>query len=429
MSVFNLETIWLGLHNLRLHKLRSLLTALGIIFGVAAVICMLSISEGASADELRMINQLGTRNIIVTSVRPEQSRQVEQRNSMQLDYGITYADRELIEKTVPHIERIVPLKAVAYTARYGEHQMESRVIGTTPALFQSVSMEVARGRRLTETDLEERKTVCLIGENVRRELFKFEDPLGQELLAVRGTGAVPLTVVGVLESVETAGAPKRGVQERDINSEIYMPYDTAATLFGDTTVRSIAGTIESFRVELSSIYVTVDTLENVLPVSDAVGRVFTYNHDKNDYDIRVPLRSLRLAERKKRNQQLMLGFIAGISLLVGGIGIMNIMLATVTERTREIGIRRALGAKRRHITAQFLVETVVLCMTGGIVGIALGTAGAFIIAHEAGWTETTVRLWAVGTSFSLSVIVGVVFGLWPAVKAARLDPIEALRYQ
>ena len=236
-------------------------------------------------------------------------------------------------------------------------------------------------------------------------------------------------MVGVLKAVQTAGAPRRGVEERNINSEIYIPYATATRRYGDTSRRLSSGSREFTKTELSGLYVTVDELDNVMAVSEMVARVFQHNHQQQDYDIRVPLRSLQLAERKKRNSQLLLGFIAGISLLVGGIGIMNIMLATVTERTREIGIRRALGARQRHITVQFLIETVVLSTTGGLCGIMLGYLGSVLITRVADWGAAIVQPWAVLISFSLSVMVGVFFGLWPAIKAARLDPIEALRYE
>ena len=191
---------------------------------------------------------------------------------------------------------------------------------------------------------------------------------------------------------------------------------------------SRAWDIDLFRRELSGLYITANSLEDVIPVSEMVRRVFEKNHEKGDYNVRVPLARLKLAEKKKRNQQLMLGFIASISLLVGGIGIMNIMLATVIERTREIGIRRALGARRRHITVQFLVETIVLSTAAGLVGIALGWAGAWIINQAAGW-DTIVQGWTMVICFSLSVLVGVFFGMYPATAAARLDPIEALRHE
>jgi putative ABC transport system permease protein len=428
MRLLSIETFRLGLNNLRLHKLRSLLTSLGIIFGVAAVICMLSISEGASADELRMIELLGTKNIIINSVKPPQTTQASQGNSNLIEYGITRDDFSIIQETVPRIAHVVPLKTVAYKARHGEFQAALDVVGTTPVFFDIVNISVARGRPITTQDITERANVCVIGEHVRRELFPFQDPLGETLLADRFPSAVPLTVVGILEEVQTAGAPRRGVEERNLNREIFVPFDTALTQFGEITRRMGAGSRELIKMQFSGLYVTVQDLEQVLPVSKMIERVLEYGHENRDYEVKVPLARLQLAQKKKRNNQLTLGFIAGISLLVGGIGIMNIMLATVTERTREIGIRRALGARQRHIAVQFLVETVVLSTTGGVVGVCLGVFGAHFVSRFAEW-ETIVSAWSVAVSFSLSVLVGIFFGMYPAVSAAKLDPIEALRYE
>jgi len=428
MRLLGIETFKLGLNNLRLHKLRSLLTSLGIIFGVAAVICMLSISEGASADELRMIELLGTKNIIINSVKPPQTTQASQGNSNLIEYGITREDVTIIQETVPRIAHVVPLKTVAYKTRHGEFQAALDVVGTTPAFFDIVNVSVARGRPITTQDITERSNVCVIGEHVRRELFPFEDPLGETLLADRFPSAVPLTVVGILEEVQTAGAPRRGVEERNLNREIFVPFDTALTQFGEITRRMGAGSRELIKMQYSGLYVTVEDLEQVIPVSKMIERVLEHGHENRDYEVKVPLARLQLAQKKKRNNQLTLGFIAGISLLVGGIGIMNIMLATVTERTREIGIRRALGARQRHIAVQFLVETVVLSTTGGVVGVCLGLFGAHFVSRFAEW-ETIVSAWSVAVSFSLSVLVGIFFGMYPAVSAAKLDPIEALRYE
>jgi len=428
VKTFGVETFKLGLNNLRLHKLRSLLTSLGIIFGVAAVICMLSISEGASADEMRLIQLLGTRNIIINSVKPAQADEATERNTNLVEYGIRSGDVTTIEKTIPHIEHVVPMKNVAFRARYGERQPSLTVVGTTPDFFEVVNVHVARGRSLTYVDLAEKTNVCVIGAEVKQELFPFTDPIGEAIIAERAVGGVPFTVVGILEQVQTAGAPARGVEERNLNQEVLVPFTTAVTRFGETTVRRGAGSRELTKVEYSGLYVTVDSLDYVLPVSEMVQRVLEHNHEKLDYDVRVPLARLKLAEKKERNRKLTLGFIAGISLLVGGIGIMNIMLATVTERTREIGIRRALGARQRHITVQFLVETVVLSTAGGVVGAILGIIGAHVVSTLAAW-QTIVTFWSVAVSFGLSVLVGIFFGMYPALAAAKLDPIEALRHE
>ncbi len=428
MSTLRVETFRLGVRNLLLHKLRSLLTVLGIIFGVAAVICMLSISEGASADELRLLALMGTQNIIVNAVRPQQTTQASEGNTNLLEYGITFDDLDLIQSTIPHVDRIVPLKKVSESVRRQDRRMTTSVLGTEPDFFETVNIDVASGRRLTEVDIAERKNVCVIGDEVRRELFSFSDPLGESILVEVYPTAVPFTVVGVLQRIQTAGAPERGVEERDLNREILIPLSTSRSQFGDMLVRRSAGSREMTKTQVSNVYITADSLETVLPVSEMIERIFVRNHRQIDYDIKVPLARLKLAEQKKRNNQLLLGFIAGISLLVGGIGIMNIMLATVTERTREIGIRRALGAKRRDITSQFLIETVVLSTGGGILGVALGWASAQVVNHLADW-ETIVQPWSVLVSFGLSVFVGIFFGMYPAMSAARLDPIEALRFE
>jgi putative ABC transport system permease protein len=428
MRLLSLETFKLGLNNLRLHKLRSLLTSLGIIFGVAAVICMLSISEGASADEMRLIELLGTKNIIVNSVKPAQTAQVSQGNTNLIEYGITHNDVASIESTIPNVQCVVPLKTVSYTARHGMYRGSFDTVGTTPEFFEVINVRVAHGRPIAETDLLEKKNVCVIGQEVRAALFPLMDPLGETVLSDRFPNAVPFTVIGVLETVKTAGAPARGLGERNLNAEILVPYTTAYTQFGETTRRVSSGSREFIKMQYSGLYVSAAEMDNVLSVSEMVKQVLAHNHKELDYEVRVPLERLQLAKQKKRNNQLVLGFIAGISLLVGGIGIMNIMLATVTERTREIGIRRALGARQKDIAIQFLIETVVLSTGGGLVGVMAGILGAHGVSQFAKW-ETIVSAWSVAVSFALSVMVGIFFGMYPALSAAKLDPIEALRYE
>ena len=228
MHFLNLETLQLGIRNLRLHKLRSLLTSLGIIFGVAAVICMLSVSEGASADELRMLQALGTRNIIVNSVKPEQSKQVSQAQTNLARYGIVSDDLSMIKVSVPKVEHIVPLRTVADSVRHGEYQSIAQVVAVEPSFFKVVNVNAASGRLLADLDMRPDSNVCVIGDQVRQDLLPFEEPLGAMVLAARTPlSAIPFKVVGVLEPVKTAGAPARGVEERNLNREIYVPMPAA----------------------------------------------------------------------------------------------------------------------------------------------------------------------------------------------------------
>nr|HPM24304.1 FtsX-like permease family protein [Phycisphaerae bacterium] len=261
---------------------------------------------------------------------------------------------------------------------------------------------------------------------VARNLFPNDDPLGRTLtVQARSTGPVPYTVVGILGEVLTAGNPTKGLAARDLNRDVYVPLATADLRYGDTKVSFSGMSREVKSVQFSDIYVHVEPEDQVLAVSRLVERVLQHNREDQDFTITVPLELLQQAEQVKRNSQIVLGSIAGISLLVGGIGIMNIMLASVTERTREIGIRRALGAKRYHITAQFLVQTLILSVLGGLIGIALGIGLAHLVTLIVNW-QTIIPLWGVLLSFGVSAFVGLVFGLYPARAAARLDPIDAL---
>jgi len=242
----------------------------------------------------------------------------------------------------------------------------------------------------------------------------------------RISGNVPYEVVGVLGGVLTAGNPAKGLAARNINRDIYIPLATADLRYGDLKVTWQGLSREAKDVQFSDIYVHVEPQEEVLAVSKMVNRLLDYHRRQPDYSMTVPLELLQQAKAAKRTWQIVLGSIAGISLLVGGIGIMNIMLASVTERTKEIGIRRALGAKQYHITAQFLVQTLILSVLGGLIGVALGIGLARIVTFFADW-ETIVPIWGVTLSFVVSALVGIVFGIYPARAAAKLDPIAALQ--
>ncbi len=249
MKFLTLETFRLGLKNLKLHKLRSLLTSLGIIFGVAAVICMLSISEGASADEMRMIKLLGTKNVIVNSVKPSKTKEVAQGNTNLVEFGVTRDDFSIIEKTIPHIRHIVPLRTVAYQARHGEHEAAIQTIGTTPAFFKIVNIGLEQGRALVSQDMSGTSNICVIGQEVRQALFPAKDPMGETILIARYPTAVPFEVVGILRWVRTAGAPARGVDQRNLNNEILIPFSTAESQFGETTRKDGAGSREYIKMQ------------------------------------------------------------------------------------------------------------------------------------------------------------------------------------
>ncbi|MBU0637605.1 MAG: ABC transporter permease [Planctomycetes bacterium] len=427
-TLLSWELFLLGWRALRAHKLRSFLTALGMIFGVGAVICMLSIGEGASAEQMESIRLLGSHNIIIRSTEPPASQQANDANTSVLTYGITRDDVTRL-RGLPHVKDIVLMREVADTMTYVSRKFEGSVLGTTDNFFGVVNVQVARGRSLAATDSRYRHKVCVIGAEAARGLFGHEDPLGRNVTVLsRSTGPIPYEVVGVLQDVQTAGSPAKGLGARDVNRDLYIPLATETQRYGDLKVKWTRGSREIKRIQLSDVYLHVDQQENVLAAARQAQRILQHGHREADYAVVVPLELLQQAERSKRTWQIVLGSIAGISLLVGGIGIMNIMLASVTERTREIGIRRALGAKRYHITAQFLVETMILSISGGVIGIIMGIGFAWLVTWFVDW-QTIVPWWGVGLSFAVSALVGISFGLYPARAAAGLDPIEALRYE
>ncbi len=427
-ALFSRELFWLGISDLRAHKLRSFLTALGIIFGVGAVITMLSIGEGASAERLESFRLLGSQNIIIRSVEPPASSEARESSRGIKSYGISRQDVDRLRE-LPFVEDVVLMREVADTSTFGSVKFAGPVLGTTENLFSVISAEAAYGRVLTPTDEERAAKVCVIGADVARQLFGAGDPLGKTLsVRSRTTGMIPYQVVGVLREVASAGKPTRGTHARDVNRDVYIPLTTVDRRYGDLTARWARGSFEAKRVEMSDVYLRASSQEVVLPLATMVHRVMEHGHKQDDFAIMVPLELIQAAEKEKQLSQIVLGSIAGISLLVGGIGIMNIMLASVTERTREIGIRRALGAKRAHITAQFLIETVILSGAGGLIGIGLGVGSAKAVSVAVDW-NTIVPLWGVLLSFFVSAAVGISFGLYPARKAASVDPIEALRYE
>ncbi len=421
------RTVRLGIKSLWLHRLRSLLTALGIVFGVCSVIAMLAIGEGASYEAQEQIKNLGSQNIILRSVKPAEERKVTEKanQSYVLEYGLTAADLKRIRNTIPGVTIVVPARVMREYVWNISRQVDCDIIGTVPWYPEMRNHPVAEGRFFAERDMEEKANVCVIGAEMVARLFPLETPIGKHVRV----GSGYYLVIGVMELRGKGVKLDEGENAKSsAPNRMYIPLETARTRYGEVLENQRQGSFEAERVALHEVTVKVASPDQVVLVADAIKNLMERNHQKKDYDMVVPLELLKRAERTKQIFNIVLGSIAAISLLVGGIGIMNIMLASVTERTREIGIRRALGANRHDIIVQFLVETVILSGSGGLLGVVLGVTIPFLVSYFAGMV-TIVTIWSPILAFSISAFVGVVFGLYPAFCAAKMDPVEALRHE
>ena len=422
-----IRIVQLGVKSLLLHKMRSGLTMLGIIFGVCSVIAMLAIGEGASYEAQEAIKKLGSSNIILRSIKPAQdSKSASTGRSYVNEYGITYGDVTRLDTTIPGIRRVLPMRIIRDEVRFNNLVQQAQIIGTHPIYTEMSSVDILRGRFLTETDETHMNNVCVLTLSLAENLFPYQDPLEEEVRI----GSDVFTVVGLLRERSTAEKrPQSGQTEgQPLDNNVYVPLSTTRSRFGETIVRRSAGAYEAEKVQLHQVTVQFNSVDDVEVAVPQIRTLLKRFHPKSDYEIIVPLELLRQAEQTKRIFNIVLGSIAAISLVVGGIGIMNIMLATVTERTREIGIRRALGAKKKDIITQFLVETVVLSVGGGLIGVVVGVATPLLVSQLTDM-KTIVTPMSVLISFSISGAVGIVFGIYPASRAAALDPIEALRHE
>jgi putative ABC transport system permease protein len=422
------RTLKLALKSLWLHRLRSSLTVLGIVFGVCSVIAMLAIGEGASFEAQEQIKNLGSQNVILQSVKPPEEHKISDKGSQSyvLQYGLTYKDLNRVRTTIPGVAVLVPSRIMRDYVWNVSRRVDCDIHGTVPWYPQMRNHGVARGRFFSDADMEAGAAVCVLGAEMVSALFPMDSPLGRDVRV----GSQYYRVIGVMEPRSAGPKSEAGSEARARAAayQMYIPLETAKARYGEILAKRRSGSFEAERVQLHEVTVKVEDMGRVIPVADALKELLNRHHTKLDYEVIVPLELLRRAERTKQIFNVVLGSIAAISLLVGGIGIMNIMLATVTERTREIGIRRALGARRKDVITQFLVEAVLLSGAGGVFGVGLGIAVPLLVTWFAGM-KTIITLWSPIIAFSISAIVGVVFGLYPAMRAAEMDPVEALRHE
>jgi len=417
-----------GIKSIFSHGLRSMLTVLGIVIGVAAVIAMLAVSEGASYEAQQQFRDLGASNILLKSVKPAEVEE----NSRQgfgppqaVVYGLTNADITTIRDTIPGVSNVISSRIVKKNVWNLGINTNTDVVGTTVDYPVSRNYNLRAGRFFSQAEFRDHANVVVLSDEVANALFPIDNPIGQSVKI----DSDYYNVVGIMESegFSNLGQSQAG-SSNAAPSRIFIPFTASKSRFGETTMRQTAGGMESETVELHEAIIQIEGQESVIEVGEIIEQILQRRHKEVDYEIEVPLALLRQAEESALRDQIVAGAIAGISLLVGGIGIMNIMLASVTERTREIGIRRAMGAKKRDIITQFLVEAVILSGVGGVIGVVLGVVIPIIISIFWGMT-TIVTPIAPILAFSISAMIGVIFGIYPSMRAADMDPVEALRHE
>lgn len=411
-----LPDLRLGLQNLLLHKLRSLLTMLGMIFGVAAVVSMLSIGAGAQQQVMAFIEQLGVRNLIVEA--KEAANWQDLQKVRKLSPGLTFQDLRVIRANVAGLAESASRKRFLPSKLLPKPEREMPVVYGVETNYQRIAnLRVVAGRFFDEEENERAATVCVLGEAAKANLFGSEEAVGQHVKV----NDQWFRVIGVAGPQLTAQTPVAGLPTQDLNNLIYVPLSAAVFRLEDT--------YSGLKDEIDGIYLQLAPAVDIVATAEVVRGLLNASHrSAGDFSVTVPAELLAEQRRTQHIFDMVMVAIASISLLVGGIGIMNIMLASILERTREIGVRRAVGARQRDIIRQLLIESVLISFVGGVMGIAFGFGMSRLIAWLAGWS-TIVTAASILLAFLVSVSVGLIFGIYPAVTAARLDPVEAIRYE
>jgi putative ABC transport system permease protein len=417
------HTLLTALRDLSSHKFRAALATIGIVFGVASVQAMISISEGARRETLARIAILGVDNLIIRSVKPpkEEPRGGDTQQQRQIaDYGLKRKDLRYIKQSFPGVRHIVggrnPRREIFSPGV--RTRSDITVIATESDYLRITRSSVIKGRWFNWLDEEKKAMICVVGQGVIRKLFEYREPVGSSIRI----GNDWFTVIGVLHN----SAALKDAGGDDINNQIFIPLTTSHSRYGDISQKSEAGSYEMLNIELDLIAIQLSDEHDVVPTSKRLENYLRLTHKQKDYDLLIPMELMRQKAATQRIFTVVMASIASISLLVGGIGIMNIMLANVSDRRKEIGTRRALGARRVDIVRQFLLEAATLTTLGGLAGVAVGYALARSISYWAQW-PTIIEPGTILLSLGVSCVSGLAFGFWPAHQAAKVNPIEALR--
>jgi len=431
----NIESFVIGLKGLQSNKLRAALTMLGIVFGVAAVIAMMSIGEGARQETLQQIELMGTNNIIINKITAKQNSKTQKAS---FSPGLNLKDAISIRELNPLVEQITPLREMAVQVMYKSTMLETKIVGTTTDYPNTFNTKVAAGSFFKSFHVDLYSNVCVIGTGIEQKLFKFENPINKKIKI----GDLWFSIIGVAAPKNVSTTSIKGLGVRNFDEDIYIPITTMMNkmekmetdnslifgigflAFGDQGVAKVVD-----RKSIDQLTVKVADSDQLKEAAHLVSRILERRHfGVKDYEIVLPEQLLEQKQKTQKIFNIVMGAIAGISLLVGGIGIMNIMLANIMERTREIGVRRAVGATRTDVLKQFIFEALTISVLGGFVGIAVGFILTSLISSYAEW-KTIISPFSVVLAFVVSVATGLIFGIYPAKQAADKNPIESLRYE